>query len=88
VKKNRLPIDEAVALIEKADQVLEKVKKPKVKSNKIPRTKKSIQKVQPTQEDLKTYDKSKRNLFDINDQENYKPRKVSIWKKIKSFFGF
>ena len=36
----------------------------------------------------KDYDKSKRNLFDINDSKNTKPKKVSIWKKIKSLFGF
>lgn len=35
------------------------------------------------------YDKSKRNLFDINDtvRENTKKKKGSIWQKIKSIFG-
>ncbi|EMO59539.1 DEAD/DEAH box helicase [Leptospira santarosai str. CBC1416] len=37
----------------------------------------------------KQYDKSKRNLFDINDTvlEDTKKKKGSIWQKIKSIFG-
>ncbi|TGK34575.1 DEAD/DEAH box helicase [Leptospira gomenensis] len=37
----------------------------------------------------KQYDKSKRNLFDINDtkQQETKKKKGSIWQKIKSIFG-
>ncbi|EMF80172.1 DEAD/DEAH box helicase [Leptospira weilii serovar Topaz str. LT2116] len=41
------------------------------------------------QQSNKQYDKSKRNLFDINDtaREDTKKKKGSIWQKIKSIFG-
>ncbi|TGM07961.1 DEAD/DEAH box helicase [Leptospira barantonii] len=41
------------------------------------------------QQSNKQYDKSKRNLFDINDstREDSKKKKGSVWQKIKSIFG-
>ncbi|AOP35115.1 DEAD/DEAH box helicase [Leptospira tipperaryensis] len=43
----------------------------------------------PQQQSNKQYDKSKRNLFDINDtkREGSQKKKGSIWQKIKSIFG-
>ncbi|XDD50945.1 DEAD/DEAH box helicase [Leptospira sp. WS92.C1] len=42
-----------------------------------------------SQQSNKQYDKSKRNLFDINDtrREDNQKKKGSVWQKIKSIFG-
>jgi ATP-dependent RNA helicase RhlB len=91
------PLEEAMTLLEKADIVLEKEgKKPKDHPKKDKKNKRKDKPFKESLPKLEDYpkegkvevDKTKRNLFDIDKRDNYKPRKVSLWKRIKSFFGF
>ncbi|MEM7181786.1 MAG: DEAD/DEAH box helicase [Spirochaetota bacterium] len=83
-------VDQAKEFVEKADSVLQQ-EKPHKKRSKKKQTGRQ-ENIKPNKNDNaeqvdKQYDKSKRNLFDINDQpaENQKPK--TIWKRIRSFFG-
>jgi ATP-dependent RNA helicase RhlB len=90
------PLDEAMDLLQKADSVLgtEKVNQPK--NFEKPNKKKDYQKNNrpPNKKEIfspneveQNYDKSKRNLFDINDIKNENIGKKTFWQKVKSFFG-
>ena len=87
------PLDEAYNLLQKADSVLsiEKSKIPNKnfqKQNKKNQTEQSFTKQNFEIEDTnKTYDKSRRNLFDINDYKKEDNKKKSLWSKIKSLIG-
>ncbi|HMV44659.1 MAG TPA: helicase-related protein, partial [Leptospiraceae bacterium] len=89
------PLDEAKLYLQKADSMLgtEKSKTSTHPSKKEthPHSKEKVHKIKsekPYDPKKQPYDKSKRNLFDINEQNNKDGKKsVSIWKKIKSFFG-
>lgn len=97
VKKEAInPLEEAKLYLQKADSVLgsEKLKAPTTHPSKkethshhkekVPRVKHN----KPYEPKTQSYDKSKRNLFDINEQNHNQVKKpVSIWKKIKSLFG-
>jgi ATP-dependent RNA helicase RhlB len=89
------PLEEAKLYLQKADSVLgtEKLKTtthpskkethlhPKEKEPRVKQTK-------PYEPKKQSYDKSKRNLFDINEANHNNVKKpVSIWKRIKSLFG-
>ena len=81
------PLEEAEIFLQKADSVLSAEKVPKTrpdsKKQKQPARKKPAKKFN---EPVKTYDKSKRNLFDAN--EHKKPvKKRSFWQKIKTLLG-
>ncbi|MCB1140725.1 MAG: DEAD/DEAH box helicase [Leptospiraceae bacterium] len=90
------PLDMAKGLIEKADSVLVTENKNKKPGRERPPRKKEVRKenFKPreeviTEEDsVKPYDKSRRNLFDINDVKKDDKGKKSVWSKIKSLFGF
>ncbi|HNI99067.1 MAG TPA: DEAD/DEAH box helicase, partial [Leptospiraceae bacterium] len=94
VKKDlKESVDEAIDLIQKADTVLGKEntkKKPDKNSKKFQNAK--VHKVTEKKAEIsgskdKSYDKSKRNLFDINDYRQEEPKKISLWQRLKSFFG-
>lgn len=95
-RKPVAPIEEAKLYLQKANLVLNQEvgkdvksiqKKNKINDKQFP--------ISDTKQDnqsrknlSKPYDKSKRNLFDINDLSVKENRKsVSVWKKIKAFFG-
>ncbi len=89
------PVDEAMNLLQKADSVLEKEKgktKPfqKQQQNRKPNPdfKKDYTKIETSDLPPKNeYDKSKRNLFDINDYKEEDKRKKTIWSRLKSIIG-
>jgi ATP-dependent RNA helicase RhlB len=93
-------LEEAMDLIQKADSVLvkekglvdKKEKNQKFSKDRKNNHKKDKQKVFDSfakdEKEKKIYDKSKRNLFDAEDYNNQPVKKRSIWKRIKSFFGF
>lgn len=89
------PVEEAMNLLQKADSVLEVEKTdPRGQNKHKKKFKKEREKPIP-ETDLdeslknsdKSYDKSKRNLFDINDYKNEDGKKKSFWSKIKSLVG-
>lgn len=98
-KKPESAIREAEQFLQKADTVLGTVaekrdKNPKNKKkgkNRKPKeggVNKSFQSEDRSQSRSQTYDKKKRNLFDINEsKQNQSKKKESVWRKIKSFFG-
>jgi ATP-dependent RNA helicase RhlB len=90
------PLEEAKLYLQKADSVLgsEKLKTvPTHPSKKETHAhhKEKVARVKPNkpyEPKTQDYDKSKRNLFDINEANHNDAKKpVSIWKKIKSLFG-
>ncbi|MCE9498977.1 MAG: DEAD/DEAH box helicase, partial [Leptospira sp.] len=87
-------LEEAKLYLEKANSVSELLPaKPSVKEkpHREHKEKFSNKKHHPVKHKVKEktkYDKSKRNLFDINDPVKIETKKTfSIWKKIKSLFG-
>ncbi|MDX1958797.1 MAG: DEAD/DEAH box helicase [Leptospiraceae bacterium] len=92
------PLDEAELLIQKADSVL-KVEKPNQKNdgfknkkqnpnpNKKEKFNRPQKKFESVEMETKEYDKSKRNLFDINDTKKPVVKK-SLWQRIKNLFSF
>ena len=89
------PLEEAKLYLQKADSVLgsEKLKPAQVHPSKKEthaHHKDKVSKVKPNkpyEPKTQTYDKSKRNLFDINEANHNNVKKpVSIWKRIKSLF--
>ena len=94
-KQNINPVDEALSLLQKADSVLqvekENLKKPfKQKQERKIKTAESNKNIYIPKEENNVnsiYDKSKRNLFDINDIKKDDNKKKSIWGKLKSLVG-
>jgi ATP-dependent RNA helicase RhlB len=94
-KINLNPVDEALSLLQKADSVLEIEKgsvkksfKPKFeKKSKSEDISKEIYKPKEKSAESNNYDKSKRNLFDINDVKKDDNKRKSIWGKLKSLLG-
>ncbi|MBE7412199.1 MAG: DEAD/DEAH box helicase [Leptospiraceae bacterium] len=87
-------LEEAENYLKKADSVIGEMGKTNVKITK-PKGHRSKFEHKPKHHSSRTtekkthYDKSKRNLFDINDESNsVKKKPNTIWKKIKSVFGF
>lgn len=89
------PLEEAKLYLQKADSMLG-TEKPKTTTH--PSKKEThvnqkdkvhrVKTTKPYEPKKQKYDKTKRNLFDINETNNGNPKKpVSIWKKIKSIFG-
>ncbi|MBP7284147.1 MAG: DEAD/DEAH box helicase [Leptospiraceae bacterium] len=88
------PLEEAKLYLQKADSVLgsEKPKAvihPSKKETHINQKEKvhRVKPQKPYEPKKENYDKSKRNLFDINETNHEVKKPVSIWKKIKSIFG-
>ncbi|MBM9502673.1 DEAD/DEAH box helicase [Leptospira sp. 201903071] len=104
-KKPAAAIQEAEVFLQKADSVLSAEPKQNRQGNKQnkfqgnkdkqrqpqqgQRNQSQGQNRNQQQQSNKQYDKSKRNLFDINDtkREGSQKKKGSIWQKIKSIFG-
>ncbi|AXR67954.1 DEAD/DEAH box helicase [Leptospira mayottensis] len=97
-KKPAAAIQEAEFFLQKADSVLsaepkgtksENNNQRKFQRNKDKQRQGEQRNQNKNQQSSNQYDKSKRNLFDINDtvRENTKKKKGSIWQKIKSIFG-
>lgn len=102
--EKRDPLDEAKLYLEKADSVLSTEKpKNNNPNNKTDKSQKHKPKNKTqhthtpapkhTREEKKdhkhkSYDKSKRNLFDINDIKKDENKSVSIWQRIRKFFKF
>jgi ATP-dependent RNA helicase RhlB len=85
--KELTSLDDAQKFLEKTQSYLKPEDIKTHSKDKVVRQEKHKNKEQVPKEEV-SYDKSKRNLFDINDlpkHENKKP--VSVWKKIRSFFG-
>ncbi len=86
-------LDEAMQYLQKADEFFElnqnEDKKEKQKTFKQGKKQEKQRKKQKLKlNESKGYDKSKRNLFDINDTTQVPARKPSLWERFKSFFGF
>ncbi|EQA61554.1 DEAD/DEAH box helicase [Leptospira alexanderi] len=96
-KKPAAAIQEAEFFLQKADSVLSAEPKSENNQHKFQGNKnkqrqgggREQRNQNKKQQSNKQYDKSKRNLFDINDtvREDTKKKKGSIWQKIKSIFG-
>lgn len=89
-KLNYQSVEKALEYVEKADTVLKQEKKNKKNTSKNKRLENKNEYVPPKKQSYtgdKKYDKSKRNLFDINDNPKENPKPKSIWKRIRSFFG-
>ncbi|MCB1158653.1 MAG: DEAD/DEAH box helicase [Leptospiraceae bacterium] len=87
-------VEQAEMFLEKAGDLLpinKPVKdfpKPKKKNFKDKRKQQKNNNPDYSKKNRGEYEKSKRNLFDINDEPNKENQKPdSIWKKIRSFFG-
>ena len=89
------PVEEAINLVQKADSVLEIEKGKNKQFNKTPNERKprqehrkdfeKVNNFEPTSNS--NYDKTKRNLFDINDHKQDEKKSKSLWSKLKSLIG-
>ncbi|MCX7997685.1 MAG: DEAD/DEAH box helicase [Leptospiraceae bacterium] len=82
-------LDEAIEYLQKADEFFElkESKKEKSKPSKFKKPEKKKKKQKTKEKEALGYDKSKRNLFDINDAKQEETRKPSLWERFKSLFG-
>lgn len=84
-------LDEAMEYLQKADEFFElneNQNQKDVKNFKQARKLEKQKRKQKFKSKELSYDKSKRNLFDINDTKQVETRKPSLWERFKSFFGF